>query len=51
MVKVFSLASDLISIDENVLCDSIKWLILNAQMPDGEFKESAPVYHAEMVVS
>ncbi|XP_017313028.1 complement C3 [Ictalurus punctatus] len=49
VAKVFALASDLISIDENVLCGSIKWLILNAQLPDGEFKESAPVYHAEMV--
>ncbi|KAF4075467.1 hypothetical protein AMELA_G00234780 [Ameiurus melas] len=49
VVKVFALASDLISIDENVLCGSIKWLILNAQMPDGEFKESAPVYHGNMV--
>ncbi|KAF4075460.1 hypothetical protein AMELA_G00234670 [Ameiurus melas] len=47
--KVFALASDLISIDENILCGSIKWLILNAQMPDGEFKESAPVIQGEMV--
>ncbi|KAF4075469.1 hypothetical protein AMELA_G00234800 [Ameiurus melas] len=49
VVKVFALASDLIYIDENVLCGSINWLILNAQMPDGEFKESAPVIQGEMV--
>ncbi|MCJ8748175.1 hypothetical protein PDJAM_G00162320 [Pangasius djambal] len=49
VAKVFALASDLISIDENVLCSALKWLILNAQMPDGTFRENAPVYHAEMV--
>lgn len=49
--KVFALASDIISVEENVLCSALKWLILNSQMPDGTFKESAPVYHAEMVVS
>ncbi|XP_053333009.1 complement C3-like [Clarias gariepinus] len=47
--KVFALASDIISVEENVLCSALKWLILNSQMPDGTFKESAPVYHAEMV--
>ncbi|MCI4394012.1 hypothetical protein PGIGA_G00163970 [Pangasianodon gigas] len=49
VAKVFALASDLISIDENVLCSALKWLILNAQMPDGTFRENAPVIHAEMV--
>ncbi|KAF5897105.1 complement C3-like, partial [Clarias magur] len=49
VAKVFALASDIISVDENVLCSAVKWLILNAQMPDGTFKENAPVIHAEMV--
>ncbi|KAM9455095.1 complement C3-like [Clarias gariepinus] len=49
VAKVFALASDIISVDENVLCSALKWLILNAQMPDGTFKENAPVIHAEMV--
>ncbi|KAM9455089.1 complement C3-like isoform 2-T2 [Clarias gariepinus] len=49
VAKVFALASNFISVDENVLCSALKWLILNAQMPDGTFKENAPVIHAEMV--
>ncbi|KAI5089746.1 complement component c3a precursor [Silurus meridionalis] len=49
VVKVFAMATDYISIDKNVLCSAIKWLILNAQMPDGTFKERSPVVHLEMV--
>ncbi|KAG7316106.1 hypothetical protein KOW79_020972 [Hemibagrus wyckioides] len=49
VAKVFALASDLISINEDIICSALKWLNLNAQMPDGSFKENAPVYHAEMV--
>ncbi|TRY87362.1 hypothetical protein DNTS_017222 [Danionella cerebrum] len=49
VAKVFSLANELISIDEDVVCSALKWLVINKQMPDGSFKEDAPVYHAEMV--
>uniref|UniRef100_A0AAR2J943 NTR domain-containing protein n=1 Tax=Pygocentrus nattereri TaxID=42514 RepID=A0AAR2J943_PYGNA len=49
VAKVFAMASGLIPIQENVLCSAIKWLVLKTQMPDGMFKESAPVYHGEMV--
>ncbi|KAI5089750.1 complement C3-H1-like precursor [Silurus meridionalis] len=49
VAKVFAMASDLISIQEDVLCSAIKWLILNVQMPDGTFIEKAPVVHSEMV--
>ncbi|KAL4604952.1 complement C3 [Arapaima gigas] len=49
VIKVFSMAYKLISIEEDVICSGAKWLILNAQQPDGIFKEDAPVYHAEMV--
>uniref|UniRef100_A0A8C9TT46 Complement C3 n=1 Tax=Scleropages formosus TaxID=113540 RepID=A0A8C9TT46_SCLFO len=48
VTKVFSMAYKLISIEEDVICSAAKWLILNAQQPDGIFKEDAPVYHAEM---
>uniref|UniRef100_A0A8D0C8Z3 Complement C3 n=1 Tax=Scleropages formosus TaxID=113540 RepID=A0A8D0C8Z3_SCLFO len=51
VTKVFSMAYKLISIEEDVICSAAKWLILNAQQADGTFKEDAPVYHAEMVVS
>ncbi|KAL7852208.1 hypothetical protein SRHO_G00179930 [Serrasalmus rhombeus] len=49
VAKVFAMASGLIPIQEHVLCSAIKWLVLNGQMPDGMFKESAPVVHGEMV--
>ncbi|XP_036419632.1 complement C3-like [Colossoma macropomum] len=49
VAKVFAMASSLIPIQENVLCSALKWLVLNAQMPDGMFKENAPVAHGEMV--
>ncbi|XP_069804243.1 complement C3-like [Dendropsophus ebraccatus] len=49
VVKVFSLASSLIDINKDVICNSVKWLLLNKQNPDGEFREDAPVYHQEMV--
>ncbi|XP_036419621.1 complement C3-like, partial [Colossoma macropomum] len=49
VAKVFAMASSLIPIQENVLCSALKWLVLNAQMPDGMFKENAPVIHGEMV--
>uniref|UniRef100_A0AAR2KMV9 Anaphylatoxin-like domain-containing protein n=1 Tax=Pygocentrus nattereri TaxID=42514 RepID=A0AAR2KMV9_PYGNA len=48
VAKVFAMASGLITIEENVLCSAIKWLVLKTQMPDGTFKESAPVIHTEM---
>ncbi|KAL7845316.1 hypothetical protein AOLI_G00235080 [Acnodon oligacanthus] len=49
VAKVFAMANGLIAIQENVLCSALKWLVLNGQMPDGMFKESAPVVHGEMV--
>ncbi|XP_063060577.1 complement C3-like [Engraulis encrasicolus] len=49
VAKVFSMASDLISIDEKVICGAFKWLVLNSQEPNGAFKETFNVYHAEMV--
>ncbi|KAJ8371594.1 hypothetical protein AAFF_G00307060 [Aldrovandia affinis] len=49
MVKVFGMAYQLISINEDVLCSALKWLVMNAQQPDGAFKEYAPVYYREMV--
>ncbi|XP_077326609.1 venom factor-like [Lithobates pipiens] len=48
VVKVFALSQDLISVDRDVLCNSVKWLLLEKQKPDGMFEENAPVYHQEM---
>lgn len=48
VVKVFSLASSLVVFDKNTICNSVEWLILNKQYPDGEFREDVHVYHQEM---
>ncbi|XP_072005866.1 A.superbus venom factor 1-like isoform X3 [Engystomops pustulosus] len=49
VVKVFAMAQSLVDIKSNVLCDSIKWLILQKQKSNGMFKEDAPVWHWEIV--
>ncbi|KAG7491368.1 hypothetical protein MATL_G00002870 [Megalops atlanticus] len=49
MAKVFGMAYSLISIQEDVICSALKWLVLNAQQSDGIFKEDAPVIDGEMV--
>ncbi|KAM4604389.1 complement C3-like [Polymixia lowei] len=49
VVKVFSMASTLVAVDNNVVCSAVKWLILNAQQPDGLFKEVGKVSHGEMI--
>uniref|UniRef100_A0A8D2Q4E7 Complement C3 n=1 Tax=Varanus komodoensis TaxID=61221 RepID=A0A8D2Q4E7_VARKO len=44
IAKVFAMASKLVSgIDHNVLCGSVKWLVLERLKPDGMFEEKAPV--------
>uniref|UniRef100_A0A8C9KJX1 Uncharacterized protein n=1 Tax=Panthera tigris altaica TaxID=74533 RepID=A0A8C9KJX1_PANTA len=48
VVKVFSLAANLIAINSQVLCGAVKWLILEKQKPDGVFQEDGPVIHQEM---
>uniref|UniRef100_A0A8C5UL27 Complement C3 n=1 Tax=Microcebus murinus TaxID=30608 RepID=A0A8C5UL27_MICMU len=49
VVKVFSLAANLIAIDAQVLCGAVKWLIMEKQKPDGVFQEDGPVIHQEMI--
>ncbi|XP_063787099.1 complement C3-like [Pseudophryne corroboree] len=49
VAKVFALAAKLTDVNRNEICDSVKWLILNKQKPDGLFQEDFPVYHQEMV--
>ncbi|NXM05962.1 CO3 protein, partial [Tyrannus savana] len=49
VAKVFAMASKLISIDHEVICGAVKWLILNTQKPDGIFQEDGPVIHNEML--
>ncbi|XP_041524938.1 complement C3-like [Microtus oregoni] len=49
VVKVFSLAANLIAIDSQVLCGAVKWLILEKQKPDGVFQEDGPVIEQQMI--
>ncbi|XP_059813779.1 complement C3-like [Hypanus sabinus] len=49
VVKVFAMAHNLITVDPQVLCGAVKWLILNKQKPDGHFQEDAKVIHGEMI--
>ncbi|XP_075758421.1 complement C3 isoform X1 [Pelodiscus sinensis] len=49
VVKVFSLAYKLVSIDYQVICGAVKWLILEKQKPDGIFQEDAPVMAKSMM--
>ncbi|XP_032891396.1 complement C3-like [Amblyraja radiata] len=44
VVKVFAMAHNMITIDRNVLCGAVKWLILKKQKPDGHFAEDYPVH-------
>ncbi|XP_030636322.1 complement C3-like [Chanos chanos] len=46
--KMFTIASKLVQIQENVICESFKWLILNARQPDGVYKESARAYASSL---
>ncbi|KAM9318793.1 LOW QUALITY PROTEIN: complement C3-like [Pholidichthys leucotaenia] len=50
VTKVFAMAKDnqLIAVQRDVICNAVKFLILNAQQPDGAFKEVGKVYHTEM---
>uniref|UniRef100_A0A8D2L8C7 Complement C3 n=1 Tax=Varanus komodoensis TaxID=61221 RepID=A0A8D2L8C7_VARKO len=51
IAKVFAMASKLVSgIDHNVLCGSVKWLVLERLKPDGMFEEKAPVSSSAMTV-
>ncbi|XP_073698366.1 complement C3-like [Garra rufa] len=49
VAKVFAMANSLITMDDNVVCSALKWLVLNKQLPDGSFKEDKPVRQSEMV--
>ncbi|OCT90513.1 hypothetical protein XELAEV_18019128mg [Xenopus laevis] len=49
IIKGFSMATDLITINHHVLCGAIKWLILVEQLPNGQFQENAPVVLTEMM--
>ncbi|KAF6739079.1 Complement C3 [Oryzias melastigma] len=48
VVKVFSLANNLVAIRKEHICNAVKFLILKAQQPDGMFTEVGHVYTGSM---
>ncbi|XP_077380302.1 complement C3-like [Festucalex cinctus] len=48
VAKVFAMAYPLVAVQRDVICDAVKFLILNAQQPDGMFKEVGNLIHGEM---
>nr|XP_046263023.1 complement C3-like [Scatophagus argus] len=49
VAKVFAMANNLVAVQSNIICDAVKFLILNAQQPDGMFREVGRVSHGEMI--
>nr|AEJ37035.1 complement component c3-2 [Dicentrarchus labrax] len=49
VAKVFAMAKDLVTMQNHVICDAVKFLILNAQQSDGMFREVGNVLHGEMM--
>ncbi|XP_058497124.1 complement C3-like [Solea solea] len=45
VVKVFAMSYNLVEMQKNVICDAVKFLILNAQQHDGMFREVGRVIH------
>lgn len=50
VVKVFAMASSLVSIESKVLCDAVHFLIHKTQNLDGSFREVGRVYSRSMNV-
>ncbi|KAM8972522.1 complement C3-like [Pelodytes ibericus] len=48
VVKVFSMAFPLTDIGKGIVCDAVRWLILDRQNPDGLFRDVVPVYEPYM---
>uniref|UniRef100_A0A3Q3IVX9 Anaphylatoxin-like domain-containing protein n=2 Tax=Monopterus albus TaxID=43700 RepID=A0A3Q3IVX9_MONAL len=48
VVKLFAMAHSLVAVQNEVICDAVKFLILKAQHPDGLFREIGTVAHGVM---
>lgn len=44
------MASGLVAVPRDQICNAIKYLILRSQEPDGRFEELGKIYHKEMIV-
>uniref|UniRef100_A0A8C9ZQH0 Anaphylatoxin-like domain-containing protein n=1 Tax=Sander lucioperca TaxID=283035 RepID=A0A8C9ZQH0_SANLU len=50
VAKVFAMANNLVAVQNEHICEAIKFLILRAQQPHGLFREVGTVIHGEMIV-
>lgn len=44
------MSSHLVAVPSNIICEAVKFLILNAQQPDGMFREVGTVYSGVLSV-
>uniref|UniRef100_A0A8D0D6F3 Anaphylatoxin-like domain-containing protein n=1 Tax=Sander lucioperca TaxID=283035 RepID=A0A8D0D6F3_SANLU len=49
VAKVFAMANNLVAVQNEHICEAIKFLILRAQQPHGLFREVGTVIHGEMI--
>ncbi|XP_068583427.1 complement C3-like isoform X2 [Cebidichthys violaceus] len=49
VAKVFAMGNSLVKVDNKYICGAISYLILNAQQPNGLFRENGKVIHGEMI--
>ena len=50
VAKVFAVARYLVSIETRLICDAIRFLILQAQQPDGRFTEVGTILQGGIAV-
>ncbi|XP_045902912.1 complement C3-like [Micropterus dolomieu] len=48
VAKVFAMANSLVAVPSHLICEAVKFLILNTQQPDGMFREAGRVYSNAM---
>uniref|UniRef100_A0A665VW98 Complement C3-like n=1 Tax=Echeneis naucrates TaxID=173247 RepID=A0A665VW98_ECHNA len=49
VAKVFSMASNLVAVPRNIICEAINFLIEQTQLPTGQFREVGSMIHGEMI--
>ncbi|KAG7223749.1 hypothetical protein INR49_026431 [Caranx melampygus] len=48
VARVFAMAQNLVTIPKRMICDAVKFVILNAQQPNGMFRDDGSMLHGEM---
>uniref|UniRef100_A0A671YJF1 Complement C3-like n=1 Tax=Sparus aurata TaxID=8175 RepID=A0A671YJF1_SPAAU len=50
VAKVFAMANNLVAVQHDLICDAVRFLIVNAQQNDGRFREVGEVDDGQMMV-